>query len=153
MSRVYIPSLALLCFAVPTFVPVYYWGESAWTAFFACGVMRYVALLNITWNVNSAAHLWGNQPYDQHINPRENPGVALSACGEGYHNYHHVFPSDYSASEHGWKLNPTTLFIDLMAFVGLATNRKTTSPELVHRRKERTGDGTVWFGWQQQQQH
>jgi len=132
---------------VPTVVPVYYWDESAWTAFFACGILRYIAVLNVTWTVNSVAHLIGNRPYDRRINPRENFAVAFGACGEGFHNYHHVFPSDYSTSEHAWRINPTTFFIDLMAVLGLASHRKMTSKEVVQRRMERTGDGTTGFGW------
>jgi len=145
--RLYIPSLVLLCFVLPTVVPVHYWGESAWTAFFTCAVLRYVAVLNVTWTVNSVAHLWGNRPYDRRINPAENIGVAFSACGEGFHNYHHVFPSDYSTSEHGWTVNLTTFFIDLMTVLGLASHRKTVSKEVVRRRMERTGDGTTGFGF------
>ena len=147
MYRLYVPSMVFLCFIVPTAVPAYYWGENGWTAFFTCGILRYVAVLNVTWTVNSVAHLWGNQPYDRRINPAENCGVAFGACGEGYHNYHHVFPSDYATSEHGWKLNPTTFFIDLMAVLGLVSQRKSTSKEVVRRRMERTGDGTTGFGW------
>ena len=139
--------MVLFCFVVPTMVPVYCWSESAWTAYFTAGVLRYVAVLNVTWTVNSVAHLWGNRPYDRHINPRENPGVAFSACGEGFHNYHHVFPSDYSTSEHGWMLNPTTFFIDAMSTLGLASHRKKTLAETARRRAERTGDGTTGFGY------
>lgn len=28
-------------------------------------VIRYVLSLNFTWLVNSAAHIWGNRPYDK----------------------------------------------------------------------------------------
>jgi len=145
--RLYLPLVVLLCFVMPTAVPVYCWGESGWTAFFTSGIFRYVALLHYTWTVNSVAHLWGNRPYDRRINPVENFGVVFGTIGEGYHNYHHVFPSDYTASEHGWKLNFTTFFIDLMAVFGLAYDRKLTSKEVVRRRMERTGDGTTGFGW------
>jgi hypothetical protein len=43
------------------------------------------------------------------------------------------------------RLNLTTLFIDTMAWLGLADQRKKMSPEAVERRKERTGDGTMDF--------
>ena len=86
--------------------------------------------------------MWGNRPYDQHISPSENMLVNLGAMGEGFHNYHHTFPSDYSTSEFGMRLNLTTLFIDTMAWLGLADQRKKMSPEAVERRKKRTGDGS-----------
>lgn len=51
-------------------------------AYFVPGLFRYAMVLNATWLVNSAAHMWGNRPYDKAINPRENPFVALSAIGK-----------------------------------------------------------------------
>ena len=144
--RIYIPSVIVMCFVVPTVIPWYFWGESAWTAYFICGILRYTIGLNVTWCVNSVAHMWGNKPYDQHISPAENLFVTVGAIGEGYHNYHHSFPQDYSASEFGWNVNPSTLFIDTMAWLGQVTYRKKMTAEIIERRKQRTGDGTVSFG-------
>jgi stearoyl-CoA desaturase (delta-9 desaturase) len=145
--KFYLPSVVLLCFFLPTFVPWYFWNENGWTAFFICALFRYTAVLNITWTVNSIAHLWGNKPYDSRIWSAENLFVTTGACGEGYHNFHHVFPSDYSTSEYIWRVNLTTFFIDVMAAIGLAYDRKKTSKETVKRRMERTGDGTTGFGY------
>jgi stearoyl-CoA desaturase (delta-9 desaturase) len=144
--KLYMPSVVLFCFVIPTVVPWYFWGESAWIAFFTCAIFRYVLLLNFTWCVNSVAHLFGNKPYDTHINPVENFFVAFGAIGEGYHNYHHVFPYDYATSESGWWVNVTTMFIDFMAMIGQVSERKKMSYEAVFRRKERTGDGSSGFG-------
>jgi stearoyl-CoA desaturase (delta-9 desaturase) len=46
----------LACFLIPTFVPVYYWKESAWVAFCTAGAFRYAFTLHATWFINSAAH-------------------------------------------------------------------------------------------------
>ncbi|XP_023663858.1 acyl-CoA desaturase-like [Paramormyrops kingsleyae] len=138
----YKPSILLMCFIFPTVVPWYLWGESLWLAYFVPGLLRYALVLNATWLVNSAAHMWGNRPYDQHINPRENKFVAFSAIGEGFHNYHHTFPYDYATSEFGCRLNLTTCFIDMMCRLGLATDCKKVSREQVLARKQRTGDGS-----------
>lgn len=70
-----------MCFFVPMFVPWYLWGESLWVAYFIPALLRYTLVLNATWLVNSAAHMWGNRPYDKNINPRENKFVAFSAIG------------------------------------------------------------------------
>lgn len=60
--------------------------------------------------------------------------------GEGWHNYHHVFPWDYKAAELGdYKLNITTAFIDFFAKIGWAYDLKTVSVETVRKRVERTG--------------
>ena len=44
--------------------------------------------------------------------------VSVVALGEGFHNYHHTFPYDYSTSEWGHRINLTTAFIDFMALIG-----------------------------------
>lgn len=39
--------------------------------------------------------------------------------GEGWHNYHHVFPWDYKTAELGnYRYNITTAFIDFFAKIG-----------------------------------
>ncbi|KAL5284324.1 hypothetical protein ACFFRR_006546 [Megaselia abdita] len=55
----------LLCFIIPTLIPVYCWGEEWMLAFATQCIFRYVFSLNFTWSVNSAAHMWGNRPYDE----------------------------------------------------------------------------------------
>lgn len=81
-TRHYKMSVLILCFLVPTLVPWYFWGESLAVGYFVSGILRYTLILNATWLVNSAAHMWGNRPYDKTINPRENPLVALTAIGK-----------------------------------------------------------------------
>lgn len=72
--------------------------------------------------------------------------MAYLAFGEGWHNYHHVFPWDYKAAELGnYKLNLTTAFIDLMAKIGWAYELKTASVDMIKKRALRTGDGTRKF--------
>lgn len=140
--RFYRPLILLMCFVVPTVVPWYFWGESLWNAYFLSALLRYCLLLNATWSVNSFAHLWGRKPYDKRINPAENISVVLSAVGEGFHNFHHTFPSDYATSEYGWHLNITTVFINCMYYLGQAYDMKKTPDRVVQMRKQRTGDGS-----------
>ncbi|XP_032190629.1 stearoyl-CoA desaturase 5 [Mustela erminea] len=135
-------TVALMCFLIPTMVPWCFWGESLWNSYFLASILRYTISLNVTWLVNSAAHMYGNRPYDKHISPRQNLLVTLGAIGEGFHNYHHTFPFDYSASEFGLNFNPTTWFIDLMCWLGLATDRRRATKPMIEARKARTGDGS-----------
>ncbi|XP_071797624.1 stearoyl-CoA desaturase 5-like isoform X2 [Asterias amurensis] len=136
--KYFLPLMLFFCFIMPTTIPTL-WGESLWNAYFIAAILRYCLLMNSTWLVNSAAHLWGSKPYDRSINPVENALVSTLTGGEGWHNYHHTFPWDYRAGEFGWRINPTTMFIDLMAVLGQVTDRKTTSRESVKSRKLRTG--------------
>lgn len=112
-------------------------------------MLRYILNLNITWLVNSAAHAWGNKPYDKGIVAVQNLPVAFATFGEGFHNYHHVFPWDYRTAELGNnKLNMTTLFIDFFAAIGWAYDMKTVPEEMIRQRAERTGDKTNLWGWE-----
>lgn len=70
--------------------------------------------------------------------------MGVLAFGEGWHNYHHVFPWDYKAAELGnYSVNFTTGFIDFFAKIGWAYNLRSVEPELIKKRAERTGDGTL----------
>lgn len=63
--RYFIPLKVLFCFLLPTMIPVYLWDETWYNSFMSQAVVRYVLSLNFTWLVNSAAHIWGNRPYDK----------------------------------------------------------------------------------------
>lgn len=146
ISRYYLTLMPLFCFVLPTLIPTF-WGETAWNAFYVSAVFRFVYVLNVTWLVNSAAHLWGNKPYDKNINPVEIKPVSLVVLGEGFHNYHHTFPWDYKTAELGdYSLNFSKIFIDFMAAIGWAYDLKTVSQEVIQKRVKRTGDGShpVW---------
>uniref|UniRef100_A0A8D8B765 Stearoyl-CoA desaturase 5 n=2 Tax=Culex pipiens TaxID=7175 RepID=A0A8D8B765_CULPI len=133
----------LFCFFLPTFIPWYFLGEDFWLAFLSQCFVRYVLSLNFTWLVNSAAHIFGNRPYNENIQPVENKLVSVVAMGEGWHNYHHVFPWDYKAAELGkYSVNVTTFWLDFFAKIGWAYDLKEPSKNLVRRTIMRFGDGT-----------
>lgn len=115
-----------MCFVWPAQIASHFWGEDFWNAFFVAGALRYALVLHFTWCVNSAAHLYGDHPYDVLSYPAENPFVSWCAVGEGWHNWHHKYPFDYAASEFGIssQFNPSKLFIDIMAAIGLVWGRK-----------------------------
>lgn len=143
--KFYLPLVATFCFLLPTVIPYYFWGESLIVSYYVCAFLRYTITLHSTWLVNSVAHFYGNKPYDKNINPVENKTVAALACGEGWHNYHHTFPYDYKTSELGWRINMTTMFIDLFAVLGMAYDRKTVPLDLIRRQIIKCGDGSYKF--------
>ncbi|XP_069781531.1 stearoyl-CoA desaturase 5-like isoform X2 [Narcine bancroftii] len=77
--KYYKTSVLIMCFLMPTFIPWYFWGESLWNSYFLASILRYTISLNVTWLVNSAAHMYGNKPYDKYISPRENRFVTFGA--------------------------------------------------------------------------
>lgn len=63
--------------------------------------------------------------------------------GEGWHNYHHVFPWDYKAAELGkYSVNATTFILDSFHKIGWCWDMKEPSKDLVKRVYEKYGDGT-----------
>ncbi len=126
------------CFVMPALLAQWGWDEKFSVGFLVPGVLRYVIVLHFTWMVNSAAHIFGDHPYDGEAWPAENPLVSLAACGEGWHSWHHAYPYDYATSELGVsaQYNPTKIFIDTMAALGLVTNRKRATGAW-EKRKER----------------
>jgi stearoyl-CoA desaturase (delta-9 desaturase) len=141
----------LVPFIIPALIPWYFFGEPLFNSFcVAC--LRVMCTYHSAFFINSAAHMWGSKPYDKSIQATENKFVAVVAFGEGWHNYHHVFPWDYKASEFGrFRWNFSAAFIDFFAWIGWAYNLKTVSRESVLRRAKRTGnypqnENTSW-GW------
>ncbi|KAK7866594.1 hypothetical protein R5R35_010429 [Gryllus longicercus] len=149
--RYYIPLMVMWCFGIPSWIPSFFWGEQLYVAYYVT-LARYTFQLHATWLVNSAAHIWGMRPYDKNISPTQNLGVAIVSLGEGWHNYHHVFPWDYKTAELGnYGTNMTAGFIDCCAKLGLAYNLKSVTNEYIRRKAQRSGDGShthggVW-GW------
>jgi stearoyl-CoA desaturase (delta-9 desaturase) len=128
-----------MCFGFPAMVTMKLNPQESWQcALFVNGFLKYVLVLHATWLVNSAAHFYGYQPYDNQNPPRENPLVAFAAMGEGWHNWHHKFPFDYATSEFGvtQQFNPTKLLIDFWAWCGLVTERKRAT-DLWHKIQEK----------------
>jgi stearoyl-CoA desaturase (delta-9 desaturase) len=56
--------MPVLAFVLPTVLPVYLWDEDPWIAWYVT-IFRWMLSLHFTWLVNSAAHMWGNKPYDK----------------------------------------------------------------------------------------
>lgn len=102
------------------------------------GCVRTCWVYHVTWAVNSAAHVWGNQQYNTGDLSRNNWWVALLAWGEGWHNNHHAF--EYSA-RHGlewYQVDVTWGVVQLLKAFGLAKNIKL--PSEVQREKLRIAD-------------
>jgi len=147
-QRKYYTPLSLLCVLV---IPISVHMKMGCSLFegLCLAMTRYLTLLHVAWCINSVAHSEGPRPYDGSIQPSESFFMRIFALGEGFHNYHHVFPFDYRASELNFTLcNLTTLFIDAMASIGQAYDLKHASPEAVSKRIAKSGDGTMYKnGW------
>ncbi len=75
---------------------------------------------HLTWFVNSLAHTWGSRSFSREQSAVDNFILAFLTVGEGYHNYHHTFPSDYRNGLRWYHFDPTKWVIWLLSRVGLA---------------------------------
>ncbi|XP_028982113.1 acyl-CoA Delta(11) desaturase [Diachasma alloeum] len=137
----------LLCFVLPVFIPVYFFGQELKPAIITQWFIRYPYVVNIMFSVNSFAHAVGYRSYDRTIRPTENGVISMVTTGEGWHNYHHAFPWDYKAAELGsFFFNRCTWWINLWAKMGLAYDLKEAGEHSIKRIVERKGDGShpIW---------
>ena len=81
--------------------------------------------------------------YIRDVQARQNLFVTLFTAGEGWHNYHHVFPWDYKTDETGGKrANLATKFIEFSHRIGWAYDLKTVPDSVIAQRANRSGDGS-----------
>lgn len=97
------------------------------------GVFRLVVSHHFTFCINSLAHSWGRRPYSEDNTAVDNPLVALLTWGEGYHNFHHAFQADYRNGLRWWHWDPSKWLINLLAWTGLARERKRTPEFRIQR--------------------
>lgn len=62
--------------------------------------------------------------------------------GDGWHNYHHVFPWDHTISEYGYKGGISTKILYFLNSIGVAYDLKSASPAVVYKHTKRHGDGS-----------
>jgi len=107
----------------PTIVAGFGWGD--WLGgFIYAGVLRIFFVQQATFCVNSLAHWLGDQPFDDRNSPRDHVITALVTLGEGYHNFHHEFPSDYRNAIEWFQYDPTKWCIWTWKQLGLAYDLK-----------------------------
>ncbi|KAJ6021545.1 Acyl-CoA desaturase [Penicillium herquei] len=108
---------------VPMIVAGLGWGD--WFGGFVyAGILRIFFVQQATFCVNSLAHWLGDQPFDDRNSPRDHVITAFVTLGEGYHNFHHEFPSDYRNAIEWHQYDPTKWTIWTMKQLGLAYDLK-----------------------------
>ncbi|XP_014208059.1 acyl-CoA Delta(11) desaturase-like [Copidosoma floridanum] len=134
--------LKLLFAFVSVAVPVYVWNES-WYYSAMAQLVRFIYTSNVTWSVNSLAHIWGTKPYNKNIAPVENSFVTYITNGEGWHNFHHVFPFDYRCPEFAGRHDPTAKVIEIFAKIGWAYDLRKTKDSMITSTLMKHGDETI----------
>ncbi|MBI4432564.1 MAG: fatty acid desaturase [Candidatus Omnitrophica bacterium] len=86
--------------------------------------VRLVLVHHATFCINSLSHTFGKTPYDARSTARDNWFVALLTNGEGYHNFHHRFPTDYRNGVRWYHWDPSKWTIAVLAHLGWAWDLK-----------------------------
>jgi fatty-acid desaturase len=102
----------------------YFWGGGPMALSFLVwpGLLRIIYGLNITWLVNSAAHVWGTRPFATPDRSRNNWWVALLTWGEGWHNNHHAHPRSAKMGFTWRQPDVTYAVLKTLQCLGLATH-------------------------------
>lgn len=97
------------------------------------GAFRLAFSQHCTFFINSLAHTWGKRTYSDENTARDNGVIALLTWGEGYHNFHHAFQSDYRNGLRWWQFDPGKWLIASSAWVGMASELKRTPSFKIQR--------------------
>lgn len=130
--RHYLGIMVFMSFIFPTLVCGYFFNDYL-GGFIYAGILRACFIQQATFCVNSLAHWIGVQPFDDRRTPRDHFLTALVTFGEGYHNFHHEFPTDYRNAIKWYQYDPTKVVIYIHSKLGLASNLKTFSQNAIEQ--------------------
>ncbi|NND69120.1 MAG: acyl-CoA desaturase [Halioglobus sp.] len=116
----YVPLTTFMNLGLPILLGIWH-GDIIGTVLLV-GLLRLVVNHNVTFFINSLAHYWGRRPYTEANSARDNDILAFLTYGEGYHNYHHIFQTDYRNGIRWFHWDPTKWLIAACSRVGLTRN-------------------------------
>lgn len=99
------------------------------------GLLRVVLVHQFTFCINSVAHMWGTQPWSDANTSRDNWFLSFFTFGEGYHNYHHAFQSDYRNGTLWYNFDPGKWLIWTASKLGITHSLRKARPDMVLRRR------------------
>jgi stearoyl-CoA desaturase (Delta-9 desaturase) len=89
-------------------------------AFVFVFLLRTFIMHQVTFFINSLAHTAGSRSHDEKGSAADNYLISFATFGEGYHNYHHTYPSDYRNGVRWYHFDPGKWFVYSLSKVGLA---------------------------------
>ncbi len=119
----FLPPLIYMCL-------LYYFGGLqilVW-GFFVSTVLVY----QVTFAINSIAHLVGTRRYNTTDTSRNNWWLAILTFGEGWHNNHHHFPSSVKQGFRFYEIDITYYLLRVLQAVGLVWDLRVPPPEVIN---------------------
>ncbi len=122
--KYYIPLAIAVSFGLPTLIG-YFMGS--WLGGLAiAGLLRVVLVHHMTFFINSWCHYFGKQNFTDTNTARDSFFMAVATFGEGYHNFHHIFASDYRNGFRWYHWDPTKWTIQMFRLLGGAHSLRRT---------------------------
>lgn len=132
--RNFLPLALLMGFGLPLLMGALFGDPFAFLLW--AGFTRLVFVYQVTFAINSFAHLFGRQPYSDRDTSRDSLVAALLTFGEGYHNFHHTFPGDYRNGALRHQYDPTKWILFVLSKLGIVKKLKRTPPAAIARARE-----------------
>lgn len=132
-DKYYLPISILIGFGLPLAYGFYMGSPIGGLAI--AGVLRIVFVHHCTFFINSLCHVLGSQTYTDTNTAKDSPIMALFSYGEGYHNFHHFFQTDFRNGVRFYDFDPTKWIILLLEKVGLAHDLIRTPDETILKAK------------------
>lgn len=131
--KYYLPLAAMMNIGLPLLIGFLY--GDVWASLLLLGVLRLVLSHHFTFFINSWAHMFGSQPYTDRNTARDNALLAIFTHGEGYHNYHHIFETDYRNGIKWYQYDPTKWLINALAWCRLAHDLRVVPESKIEQAK------------------
>lgn len=129
----WLPAGLFAGFLLPALIAML-WGDF-FGGLIVAGVTRSIINHHSTFLINSLSHCIGKQTYSDTHSARDNLFTAILTFGEGYHNYHHEFPSDYRNGVRPWDWDPSKWTIKALSLIGFTWDLKKIPDEIILRKK------------------
>ena len=101
------------------------------------GFLRIVMVHQVTFCINSIAHMFGETPHSEEHTAKDSFYCAALTFGEGYHNFHHTFPNDYRCGTSLHHVDISKWVIFGWSKLGLAWDlKRTPKSKYAHGAKE-----------------
>ncbi len=120
-------------FCIPLLIGMIYGrplGAVLWGTF-----LRITLVHHATFLINSLCHYKGRRTYDDSSTARDSWFVSLFTFGEGYHNYHHKFPSDFRNGVSWLAFDPSKWLISFFSLFGVTKKLIRTQDFIILRTK------------------
>ncbi|CAI7649060.1 unnamed protein product [Penicillium pancosmium] len=150
--RYFVLLFAIMGYLVPTVVCGLSHGDFL-GGFVWAGCIGTAVQQQLTFCVNSVAHWVGDRPFTATKSARQSPwAITLLLMGEGYHNFHHEFPTDYRTGIRWYDVDPGKWMIAFLSFLGLATNLKRfpqneINKSILQRKREKLENESQAVDW------